>query len=149
MVGGIVVAGFVLILVFSYGGGKVDSSGYLLKATFNMVDGLAEGGDVRLSGIKVGNVVDHALDPETFDAVVKMTIASDVKLPLDTEASIASGGLLGGKYVRLKPGVEKSYLAAGGRITKTNDFRSLEDQVGEIIFLATGGSDSGEDGGNQ
>ncbi len=50
---------------------------------------------------------------------------------------------LGGKYVRLEPGTEKTYLAAGGRITNTHDFRSLEDQVGEIIFLATGGSNSG------
>ncbi len=30
-----------------------------------------------------------------------------------------------------------------GMILKTRDFRWLEDQVGEIIFLATGGSESG------
>ena len=30
-------------------------------------------------------------------------------------------------------------LADGGKITKVRNFRSLEDQVGEIIFLATGG----------
>ncbi|MBT5013921.1 MAG: outer membrane lipid asymmetry maintenance protein MlaD, partial [Rhodospirillaceae bacterium] len=54
-------------------------------------------------------------------------------------ASIASEGMLGGKYVRLEPGVEKTYIEDGGSITKTKDFRSLEDQVGEIIFLATGG----------
>ncbi len=49
--------------------------------------------------------------------------------------------MVGGKYVRLEPGTEKTYLAAGGMITNTPDFRSLEDQVGEIIFLATGGSE--------
>ncbi|MEE8394319.1 MAG: hypothetical protein V3R66_08240 [Rhodospirillales bacterium] len=31
----------------------------------------------------------------------------------------------------------------GGAIAKTKDFRSLEDQVGEIIFLATGGDSGG------
>lgn len=52
-------------------------------------------------------------------------------------------GLFGSKYVSLEPGREKTYLKAGGKILKTRDFRSLEDQVGEIIFLATGGSESG------
>jgi phospholipid/cholesterol/gamma-HCH transport system substrate-binding protein len=30
-------------------------------------------------------------------------------------------------------------IAAGGKVSRTKDFKSLEDQVGEIIFLATGG----------
>jgi len=72
-----------------------------------------------------------------------MSIATEVKLPADTIAGIASEGLLGDKYVRLEPGPQKTYLAAGATITKTKDFRSLEDQVGEIIFLATGGADGG------
>lgn len=34
-------------------------------------------------------------------------------------------------------------VAARGAIVKSKDFRSLEDQVGEIIFLATGGESGG------
>lgn len=48
-----------------------------------------------------------------------------------------------GKYVSLEPGRAKTTIEAGGKILKTRDFRSLEDQVGGIIFLATGGSESG------
>ena len=44
-------------------------------------------------------------------------------------ATIGSEGILGGKYIRLKPGQAAETLPEGG----------LEDQVGEIIFLATGG----------
>ncbi len=50
-------------------------------------------------------------------------------------------GLLGGKYVRLEPGTDKSFIEDGGTITKTKDFRSPEDPVGEITFLATGGAE--------
>ena len=114
-------------------------SGYEISASFYKIGGLAKGSDVRISGIKVGTVLDHRLDPKTFDAVVTMSIADNVKLPTDTVATIASEGLLGGKYVRLEPGTATDRLAAGGAIAKTRDFRSLEDQVGEIIFLATGG----------
>ncbi len=118
--------------------------GYEVTALFYKIGGLNEGSDVRISGIKVGTVIDHELDSESYDARVRMTITREVKLPLDTVASIASEGLLGGKYVRLEPGTDKSYIKDGGTITKTKDFRSLEDQVGEIIFLATGGDDGGQ-----
>lgn len=126
-------------------------AGYPIKATFYKIGGLKAGSDVRVSGIKVGTVVAHRLDPKTYDAIVEMSISSDIKLPADTVASIASEGIMGGKYVRLEPGADRGkYLAAGGTIAKTKDFRSLEDQVGEIIFLATGGKDKQQqDGGPQ
>lgn len=115
--------------------------GYTLNATFGKVGGLAVGSDVRISGIKIGAVTDRHLDTKSFDALVTMTIAQDVALPEDTIASIASEGPLGGRYVRLEPGNAATPIPAGGRIRETRGFRSLEDQVGEIIFLATGKRD--------
>jgi phospholipid/cholesterol/gamma-HCH transport system substrate-binding protein len=117
--------------------------GYRVTATFSTVGGLNKGSDVRISGIKVGTVVDQRLDPKSFNAVVTLSVAPNVKLPTDTVASIANEGILGGKYVRLEPGRETQTLPPGGAIKKTKDFRSLEDQVGEIIFLATGGDSGG------
>jgi len=140
LLGGVVLlvaAGFVF---FAYEMAQVSAvQGYNISALFYKIGGLDKGSDVRISGIKVGTVTYHGLDSKTYDAVVRMSIRPDVKLPTDTEASIASEGLLGGKYVRLEPGQAKTYLAPDGVIKKTKDFRSLEDQVGEIIFLATGG----------
>ena len=137
----LVAGGFVF---FAYDMAQVKAvEGYEVTALFYKIGGLNEGSDVRISGIKVGTVIDHELDPESYDARVRMTITREVKLPVDTVASIASEGLLGGKYVRLEPGTDKSFIKDGGTITKTKDFRSLEDQVGEIIFLATGGDGGG------
>ena len=145
------VMGAVVLLVagvfvfFAYDMAQVKAvEGYEVTALFYKIGGLNEGSDVRISGIKVGTVIDHELDPESYDARVRMTITREVKLPVDTIASIASEGLLGGKYVRLEPGTDKSYIKDGGTIAKTKDFRSLEDQVGEIIFLATGGDERGQ-----
>lgn len=111
-------------------------SGYKVTAIFAKIGGLQRGSDVRVAGINVGTVTDRRLS-KNFDAVVDMTIKPEVKLPDDTVAVITSDGLLGGKYVRLKPGKSKARLADGGTITKTEDYKTLEDQVGEIIFLAT------------
>jgi phospholipid/cholesterol/gamma-HCH transport system substrate-binding protein len=145
------VMGAVVLLVagvfvfFAYETAQVKAvQGYEVNALFYKIGGLNPGSDVRISGIKVGTVIDHRLNPDTYDAAVRMSIAAEVKLPEDTVASIASEGLLGGKYVLLEPGTEKTHIPDGGMIKKTQDFRSLEDQVGEIIFLATGGSGSNE-----
>ncbi len=138
-----------LFVFFAYNMAQVGRvSGYTLEAAFFKVGGLAPGADVRISGIKVGTVTDRRLDPRTYDAVVTMTVESQVRLPVDTAASIASEGILGGKYIRLEPGRSAEMIADGGRIANTRDYRSLEDQVGEIIFLATnpGGGPASADG---
>jgi phospholipid/cholesterol/gamma-HCH transport system substrate-binding protein len=141
------VLGAVVLLVagvfafFAYTAAEVKAvSGYQVKAAFYKIGGLAKGADVRINGIKVGTVVDHTLDSKTYDARVTMSITPTVKLPIDSVAAIGSEGILGGKYVRLEPGQAKEFVKDGGVLAKTKDFRSLEDQVGEIIFLATGGS---------
>ena len=74
------------------------------------------GSDVRISGIKVGSVAARALDPQTYAAIVTMTIDDGVSLPDDTIASIANEGPLGGRYVRLEPGTSATALASGGVI---------------------------------
>ncbi len=134
----LVVAGF--FVYFAANTAEIKAvTGYEVSARFYKIGGLAKGSDVRISGIKVGTVTDSRLDTQTFDAVVTLSIRPDIKLPTDTQATIASSGLMGDKYIALQPGQETAAIAPGGAIEKTKDFRSLEDQVGEIIFLATGG----------
>ncbi|MCW8834894.1 MAG: outer membrane lipid asymmetry maintenance protein MlaD [Rhodospirillales bacterium] len=142
------VMGAVVLLVagmfvyFAYNMAEVRAiQGYELKASFYKIGGLKKGADVQVSGIKVGTVTELGLDPQTYDAVITMSVSTDVRLPTDSAASIASEGMLGDKFVRLEPGRESTRIEAGGRIMKTKDYRSLEDQVGEIIFLATGGDE--------
>jgi phospholipid/cholesterol/gamma-HCH transport system substrate-binding protein len=142
------VLGAVVLLVagmfvyFAYNAAQVKAiDGYNINASFFKIGGLTTGSDVRINGIKVGTVTNARLDPETFDAVIEMSIKPDIKLPTDTIAAIGSEGIVGGKYVRITPGSAKETISDNGSISETKDFRSLEDQVGEIIFLATGGSD--------
>lgn len=148
VMGAVVLAVAAVFAFFAYNVAEVEAvKGYEVKAAFYKIGGLKNGSDVRISGIKVGTVIERVIDAETYDAIVYMSVADSVKLPTDTVAGIASEGVLGGKYIRIEPGTEKTYLKPGGTIAKTKDFRSLEDQVGEIIFLATSKpeSDAGQD----
>lgn len=142
VMGAVVLLVAVLFLWVAYRTAHVESpAGYDITATFGRSGGIAVGSDVRISGIKVGSVTDRRLDTKTYEAVITMTIAKDVMLPADTDASVASEGPLGGRYVRLEPGSSPTPIPPDGHIQETRGFRSLEDQVGEIIFLATGKRD--------
>jgi phospholipid/cholesterol/gamma-HCH transport system substrate-binding protein len=148
VMGAVVLALAVMFVYFAYSMAQVRTpAGYEISAAFFKVGGLNTGSDVRISGVKVGTVVDRRLDPTTFDAIVVMSVANEIKLPEDTVAAIASEGLLGGKYVRLEPGTAKAVLPPGARVRETRSFKSLEDQVGEIIFLATSRPEAPPEGG--
>ena len=136
----LLVAGVFVSFAFNTAQVKI-ADGYIVKASFYKIGGLQKGNDVRMRGIKVGTVLDRYLDPTTFDAVVEMSIDSNIRIPQDTLASISSEGIMGGKYVQLDPGQASESIQANGVISKTHDYRSLEDQVGEIIFLASGGEE--------
>lgn len=138
--GGLVVIVAVGFLVFALQATEVGAvDGYGLKARFLKVGGLEVGSDVRISGVKVGTVTDRQLDTDSFEAVVLFTVSSELQLPSDTQAVVTSDGLLGNKYLRLIPGAATDMVAQGGEITRTRDYRTLEDTVSEIIFLATDG----------
>jgi phospholipid/cholesterol/gamma-HCH transport system substrate-binding protein len=135
IMGAVVLVIAALFLFFAYSTSQIRrTSGYEVTASFDRIDGIREGGDVRISGIKVGSIVSQTLDPKTYLAVVRMTIDPSVKLPTDTVAQIASSGLLGDKYLSLLPGGADETIPAGGRIQFTQPAISLESLIGQYIF---------------
>ena len=117
--------------------GRASVSGYPLIARFDRIDGLNAGADVRIAGVRIGAVTDMKLDPDTFLAVVTMTIQDDVKLPKDTSAEITSESLLGGKFLSLTPGGDTVILKPGQAIAITQSSVSLEQLLGKFIFSVT------------
>jgi len=141
ILGALVLVAAIAFLVFAYNkAGQRSFSGYSLTARFSSIDGLETGSDVRIGGVKVGQVTDIAIDPETYLAMVKLTVAPEIKVPTDSVASITTEGLLGGKYLGLEPGVSDNMLKPGGLITHTEASVSLEGLIGK--FMYSGGGDS-------
>ena len=131
---------FFTITFLFYASNRVDTKkigGYTVVANFSKIGGLQVGSDVRISGIKVGSVMATELKPDDYTADVYLSIDSSVKLPIDTEATIADIGIMGDKYVRLEPGRAQAVLKENERIMRTQNYKSLEDSVSEFIFLST------------
>jgi phospholipid/cholesterol/gamma-HCH transport system substrate-binding protein len=125
--------------VLNSGRGSVmrNGEGIRLSARFDRIDGLANGADVRIAGVRVGSVTDTRIDPQTFSAELTMRLDRNLRLPDDTSAEVTSEGLLGGRYVSLVPGGSEKVLADGGRITQTQGSVSLESLLGRFIFSVT------------
>ena len=137
LMGAVVLAVAIGFIVFAYTrSGVATVSGYEVSAAFNRVDGITNGSDVRIGGIKVGTVVDRELEPETFRAVLRMSIDESVELPTDSTAAVVSDGLLGGKFIDLQPGAEEALIKDGGRISYTQSSLLLEELIGKFAFGA-------------
>lgn len=139
LTGAVVLAVAIVFLAYAItGSGRALTTGGLsLTARFDRIDGLAPGADIRIAGVKVGQVVGQRIDPETFLAVLTLRVDSTLRLPSDTSAEVQSEGLLGGKYIALVPGGSETILRDGGEITITQSAVSLESLLGRFIFSVT------------
>lgn len=139
VMGAVVLVVAALFLFFAYTTSEVRAvAGYPVTAQFERVDGIRDGGDVRIAGVKVGSILSETLDPKTFLATVRMSIDPSYKLPDDTVAEIISSSLLGDKYMALVPGGSDKIIPPGGQIKYTQAPVSLENLIGQMIFSQPG-----------
>jgi phospholipid/cholesterol/gamma-HCH transport system substrate-binding protein len=127
------VAGLFVFYAFAKSDARAPN-GYEITAHFGRVDGLKRGADVTLSGVKVGTVTAIDLDRKSYQAIVHMVVASNVELPIDTNAKIVSESLLGGMVVVLEPGGDKQMIKGGGEIEKTQDAISLTELIAKMMY---------------
>lgn len=154
ILGAVVLAIAGLFLSFAYSRSDLQEvKGYTVSANFSMVDGVKEGTDVKVNGVKVGSVSELKLitkpGPDEYLVDVKMTVDPSVKLPVDTVAMVSSESLLGGKYMSLEPGIEDDLIKTDGtgRITHTQPPLRLDDLIGQLIYSSK--SSSGSTSANQ
>jgi phospholipid/cholesterol/gamma-HCH transport system substrate-binding protein len=148
VMGALVLVVAALFLFFAYTTSQIASvRGYSILAKFSNAGGLKDGGDVRISGIKVGSVTKETLDPQTFQALVQMSIDPSIKLSTDSVAQITSSGLLGDNFIAIEPGNEDEVIPPGGTLTHTQAAMSLENLIGQVIYNQAQGSGSKSTGG--
>ena|ERR1700674_4224840 len=121
---------------------------YDLTAKFENIADLKVGAPVSMSGVEMGRVAKIALDLKEYKALVTMRIdARYNQIPTDSDASIYTQGLLGGKFIGLTAGGAETYLKNGDQIDFTQSAFVLENLIGQVLanFAKSGGqSDSGK-----
>jgi len=104
------------------------------------------GAPVSMSGVEMGRVTRIAFDSKEYKAVVTMRlIAKFNQIPTDSDASIYTQGLLGGKFIGLTAGGAETYLKDKDHIDFTQSAFVLENLIGQVLanFTKSAG-DSGK-----
>jgi phospholipid/cholesterol/gamma-HCH transport system substrate-binding protein len=120
-------------------------SGYRVTARFDNIGDLKGGSPVSMAGVRIGRVESVTFDSADYRAVVTLRIDPQFdRIPDDSDASIQTQGLLGGKYVGIGPGGSESFLKDGSQIEFTQSAIVLESLVNKIFAnFASRGSEEG------
>lgn len=108
---------------------------YTLSARFNQTDGLTVGNEVRLAGIKVGQVLSLRLD-DYYGVVVTFSLPDYIRLPEDSGAAVQSESLIGKKYIELLPGGDEEMIPVDGTIEFTQDSPDLMALLDKVLSMA-------------
>lgn len=119
--------------------------GYEVTASFDNIGDLKARAPITIGGVRIGQVERITLDPNSFKAVVLMTIDDrSMQIPDDSQASIYTAGLLGSNYIELTPGFDTESLHQGSLITQTHSALVLENLIGQLVYKMGGNSDSSD-----
>ena len=125
---------------FKFGNGPPT---YAVTAKFDNIGDLKAGSPVTMAGVTIGRVESIRFDPKDYKAAVVLRIENQYsQIPDDSDASIQTAGLLGGKYIGIGPGGSETFLKEGGQIEFTQSAIVLESLVNKFFAnMASKGSD--------
>lgn len=123
-----------LYTVYTTVGNKrlTEETGYILTATFDDLKTLTPGSDVRMAGVRIGQVKSTGLNKGK--GLANLQIRTGIEIPSNSIATIAIGSLLGQNYIAVEyvdsPGVLKEGNAI--RTKESTDLNDIMGKVGEL-----------------
>ena len=109
---------------------------YTLLIEFNDITGLEPADMVSVSGLRIGKVDDFEL--RGLKVFVTISISPDVQLPTDSHAQIKSLGMVGEKFIDIRPGTSTNFLKDGDTLQGKNvsDFSDLTGSAEGLMLQA-------------
>jgi len=135
IVGVFVLIGILCLAYLSVKLGRLElfDGNYVIRADFDSVAGLKKGASVEIAGVEVGRVDSIALEAQTGRARVFIKMRRDIKLQEDVIASVRTRGIIGDKFVMLKPGGSETLIPVGGVIRETEGAVDLEELFSKYV----------------
>jgi len=108
-------------------------STYIINAEFDNVSGVKKGGSVQVAGVVVGTVAKVTLGEDQV-AVLALQIDKNLKVPIDSIASVKSQGIIGDKFIQLSLGGDEEVFEAGEVLTETESSLDIESLISKFAF---------------
>jgi len=125
---------FCFIAVFSKISFYKPSNNFSLESSFFDIGQLDIGSDVKINGVKVGEVKKIYLDIETYMAVVETSYEKEINIPLDSSFKISNNGFVGSPYLEISLGSSSIFYKNNEETDNNIDAISLEEIINNFIF---------------
>ena len=126
---------FFLLYMIGFNNSFNNKASYTYHAIFDEIGSIDIGADVKIGGVKSGEVIEKKIMPQTFQTILSFTTDKQYPIPLDSQIVIDSHGLLGVNYVKIVPGHKKEFLKNNAQITNVANITPLEELIGKAIFI--------------
>ena len=94
-------------------------------ANFSDIDGLVIGSDVKIGGIKVGELVSYEID-KSYKIMLRLSVSEKYPISDDSAVIVATNGFIGQKYLKLSPGSSEIFLKNDDEIILTQSSINIE-----------------------
>ena len=107
---------------------------FQINSSFFDIGDTSIGNDVKINGVKVGEVLNIKLDQETFMAIITSSVKNSIKIPDDSVFKVSNNGFIGPSYIEIQLGNSEELLKNNDYSTNNIDAVSLEEIINNFIF---------------
>ena len=107
---------------------------FQINSSFFDIGNVNIGNDVKIKGVKVGEVSGISLDQENYMAIITSSIDESIKIPSNSTFKISNNGFIGSPYIEIKLGESEVLLQNNDYTTDNIDAVSLEEIINNFIF---------------
>ena len=107
---------------------------FQINSSFFDIGNVNIGNDVKIKGVKVGEVSGISLDQESYMAIITSSIDENIKIPNNSTFKISNNGFTGSPYIEIQLGESKVLLKNNDYTNDNIDAVSLEEIINNFIF---------------
>ena len=105
-----------------------------INSSFFDIGNMSIGNDVKIKGVKVGEVTGIKLDQENFMAIITSSVKENILIPDDSIFKISNNGFIGSPYIEIQLGNSNESLKNNDFTINNVDAVSLEEIINNFIF---------------
>ena len=107
---------------------------FQINSSFFDIGDVNIGNDVKIKGVKVGEVSGISLDQENYMAIITSSIDESIKIPSNSTFKISNNGFIGSPYIEIQLGESEVLLKNNDYTSDNIDAVSLEEIINNFIF---------------
>ena len=111
---------------------KVDT--LQINSSFFDIGNINVGNDVKINGVKVGEITNIFLDQENYMAIITSSVDESIEIPNDSTFKISNNGFIGSPYIEIGLGNSNISFKNNDYSINNIDAVSLEEIINNFIF---------------